>query len=246
MRVLAVDTATPWETIAILEEYNIHSECVVKAETTHSVRLLPALAQMIKECGLSPEDVDVYAVGLGPGSFTGVRIGLASVKGMAIACGRPAIGIPTLDAMAQALSFTSLTVCPLIDARRNEVFTAIYRPNFDGILARCTPFLLMTPAGLHSILKDETVVFMGDGVLASRESLQRALGKRAIFAPPEMWHPRASIIGRMALDLLKTDQSEKMPPLIPIYVRLSDAEIQWGERSGNHSGIPPRTYLKKS
>ncbi|MBW2145762.1 MAG: tRNA (adenosine(37)-N6)-threonylcarbamoyltransferase complex dimerization subunit type 1 TsaB [Deltaproteobacteria bacterium] len=230
MRVLAVDTATPWEALAILEDDHICAEIAVKAETTHSVRLLPALAQMLKECGLSPEDIDVYAAGIGPGSFTGLRIGLALIKGMSMACAQPAIGISTLDAMAQSLSYTSLTVCPLINARRNEVFAAVYRPNTHGILARSTPFLVIAPEGLHSILGDEIVVFMGDGVPPNRERLRQSLGERAVFAPPETWHPRASVIGRMALEALKASQSKKMPPLVPIYVRLSDAEIHWKER----------------
>jgi tRNA threonylcarbamoyladenosine biosynthesis protein TsaB len=240
MRILAVDTATPWETIAILEGDSIRAECLVKAETTHSTRLLTTVAHMLRDCALSPEDVDAYAVGLGPGSFTGLRIGVASIKGMAMARRMPAVGVPSLDAMARALPFTSIPICPLIDARRGEVFTAVYRSDSNGELIRTTPFLVMAPSGLRSLLGDETVVFMGDGLLAHGEGIQRAFGKLALFAPPETWHPRASVIGRMALDVLKSGKADAAAPLVPIYVRQSDAEIHWEQRRGASSATSPR------
>lgn len=232
-----MDTATPWESIAILEEDCIRAEYLIKAGTTHSACLLPAVEHMLHQCSLSPADVDAYAVGLGPGSFTGVRIAVASVKGMAMALGKPAVGIPTLDAMARAFSSTSMPLCPLIDARRGEVFAAVYRPDVDGILSRSTPFLVLAPHGLRSILGDETVLFMGDGVMLYRQSIHQALGERALFAPPETWYPRASVIGRMALELLKSGKADPIAPLIPIYVRPSDAEIHWEERNRNPGGI---------
>jgi tRNA threonylcarbamoyladenosine biosynthesis protein TsaB len=230
MRILAVDTATPWESIAILEEDSIRAECLIKAGASHSACLLPAVEHMFHQCFLSPKDVDAYAVGIGPGSFTGLRIGVASVQGMAMAWGKPAVGIPTLDAMARAFSCTAMPVCPLIDARRGEVFAAVYRPDVYGALARSTPFLALAPQSLPSILADETVLFVGDGLVLYRQTIQQALGERALFAPPETWYPRASVIGRMALDLLKSGKADPLAPLIPIYVRPSDAEIHWEER----------------
>jgi len=239
MRVLALDTATSWETIAVLEGDSILAECQVKVENTHSALLLANVAHMFRECALSPEDVDAFAAGLGPGSFTGLRIGLASVMGMAVARGRPAVGIPSLDAMARILPPNSIPVCPLIDARRGEVFTAVYRSNADGTPVRSTPFLAIAPADLRFILDDETVVFLGDGLLTYRESIQRVFGNRALFAPAETWHPRASVIGMMALQLLESGKPETMAPLVPIYVRPSDAEINWEQRSRNPSGGSP-------
>jgi tRNA threonylcarbamoyladenosine biosynthesis protein TsaB len=233
MRILAVDTATAWESMAILEEESIRAEYLIKVGASHSACLLPAVEHMFRQCSLSPEDVDAYAVGLGPGSFTGVRIAVATIKGMAMARGKLAVGIPTLDAMARAFSCFSLPFCPLIDARRGDVYAALYRPDAHGMLSRSTPFMVLAPQDLRSIVGDERVIFAGDALMHYRQSIEQALGARARFAPPESWYPRASVIGIMALELLKSGKADPSAPLIPIYVRASDAEIRWEQRDLN-------------
>src|SRR5688572_26806657 len=130
MRVLAVDTSTMAGGVALLEDDRVVGESLLDVRTTHSERLMLAIDRALTDAGWRPASVDGLAVAIGPGSFTGLRIGLAAVKGLALALACPIAGVPTLDAMAAGLPWASRPVCPILDARRDEVYASLYR--WDG------------------------------------------------------------------------------------------------------------------
>lgn len=127
MPVLGIDTATAACTVALVEESRIIAEYTVNDKKSHSRRLMPIIDAVLKEAGLKGQDLEALAVSLGPGSFTGLRIGLATAKGLALAWGKPVLGIPTLDGLAHSLPGTPHVLCPLLQARKGEFYWALYR-----------------------------------------------------------------------------------------------------------------------
>ena len=145
MKILGIDTATRVGSLAIVDNESLIGEYTLNMNTTHSVRLLPALDQLLKTADLVLSHIDVLAISLGPGSFTGLRIGASTVKGLALAANKPVVGIPTLDALAQNFRGVESLICPMVDARKKEVYTALYRSKRTGSLEKETPDLAVAP-----------------------------------------------------------------------------------------------------
>jgi len=227
MKVLAVETATFTGGIAIVDNgEGLISEVKLSVRVVHSERLMPAIQWILEMSHLALDEIDAFAVSIGPGSFTGLRIGLSTVKGLSYATRRPIVPVPTLDAMARMLPYCEHHICPMLDARKQEVYTALYK--WEG--QRCVKVMgeaAIKPDECLRLLKGKEVVFTGDGALVYRDLIVDILGPRSVFAPPSHMRPSAAAVGEIAIEVLASGQVPDPRTLVPLYIRKSEAEIRW-------------------
>ncbi len=226
MKILAIETATFTGSIAIADDSRgLIAEVRVNVRIAHAERLMPSVEWLLKTSGTGIHDLDAFAVSIGPGSFTGLRIGLSTVKGLSFATDKPVVPVPTLDAFAMTMPFCSYMICPMIDARKNEVYAALYRWE-DNMCRKIMHEAAVNPGELlHRI--DEPVVVMGDGAETYREVIKEILGARAVFAPASRMSPCASTVAEAAFERLNRGLTADVAGLAPFYVRKSEAEINW-------------------
>lgn len=227
MRILGVDTSTSCGSLGIIDDNRVVAEYALLRDETHSTRLLPAIQTLLKETRFGLDEIDGIAVSLGPGSFTGLRVGLSAVKGLALAAERPVVGVPTLDALASNLPFTPYVICPIVDARKGEVYFALYKDGVSGRVEQLTPYEVLTPPQLLEKIPLQETIFVGDGVETYRELIEERLGAKALFAPPHLRFLRGSTVAEIGLQRFKRGEKDDISSLVPIYVRPSDAEIKW-------------------
>ncbi|NOX25536.1 MAG: tRNA (adenosine(37)-N6)-threonylcarbamoyltransferase complex dimerization subunit type 1 TsaB [Deltaproteobacteria bacterium] len=227
--ILSLENSGMCGSIALTARDLCLAEYSLTSKITHSKRLLGSIDFIMRESLLDWPDIDAIAISLGPGSFTGLRIGLATAKGLAMATGRRLIGIPSLEALACQIQYTNRLICPVIDARKKEVYTAIYRHQYQNLQVLAPP-MAVSPRDLADQIR-EPVVFIGDGSVLYRDVLAEALGDLASFAEPAVYFPRAAAIGRLALP--KWQASDFLNPVsaVPTYIRPSDAEMMADKKS---------------
>ncbi|MBI5628731.1 MAG: tRNA (adenosine(37)-N6)-threonylcarbamoyltransferase complex dimerization subunit type 1 TsaB [Candidatus Rokubacteria bacterium] len=224
MRLLALETATPAGGAALLDGDRLVAEYILNIRVTHSERLMATVDRLLSDSGWDLDRLEGLAVSVGPGSFTGLRIGVSTAKGLALALGTPLAAVPTLDALAHALPFTSDPVCPILDAKKGEVYASLYR--WDGESAvREWDYLALTPEALCRRLSGP-VVFVGDAVASVGEFLAATLGPRARFAPPEHCVPSPACVAQLGHARLVAGQTVDPAALTPIYIRPSEAELR--------------------
>lgn len=243
MRILALDSSGLVASVAVVESGSENAdpqtiaEYTVNYKKTHSQTLLPMLDEIVKMTELDLETVDAIAVAAGPGSFTGLRIGSATAKGLGLALNKPLIHIPTLEGLAFNLCGTNRLVCPIMDARRGQVYTGIYRFEDFGRLAVVEDQMAVSMEELAEKLKNygEPVVFLGDGVPVFRKVIQEELMKdqRAAFAPANMNRQRAASVGALAIRYYQEGKTETAEEHRPDYLRVSQAERERKERLGH-------------
>ena len=229
MKILALDSSGLVASVAILEEDNCIAEYTINYKKTHSQTLLPMLDEVSRMIELDIHTIDVIAVAAGPGSFTGLRIGSATAKGLGQALGKPLIGIPTVDGLAMNLYGTDKVICPLMDARRNQTYTGLYefvrQDNKYGLVAirkQCAVALEEIVEAVNELGRE--VVFLGDGVPVFKAQLEENIKVPFSFAPASCNRQRAAAIGTLAFDYAKEGMMEKAADHIPDYLRLSQAE----------------------
>lgn len=226
--ILSLDTATKCCSVAIcsgeLSAGNILGAHSLNTSVTHSRRLLTVIDGLIQECGIKWVDIAGIAVGLGPGSFTGLRIGMATAKGLAFASVIPLIGVSTLDSFA-CKQKTSKRICSIIDARKKEVYSAFYKTDkVSGRVVRESDIFALTPEKLAEQIT-EPVMFVGDGVNSYGEFLKDKLGSLASFGTAVDNICCAATIGLIAGEKLKAGETLDMVQAVPLYIRASDAEL---------------------
>jgi tRNA threonylcarbamoyladenosine biosynthesis protein TsaB len=234
VRLLAVETSTLTGAVALLEEGRVVAESRVSVAVTHGERLVSAIDGVLRAARRELADIDAFAVALGPGSFTGLRIGLSTIKGLAFATGKPAVGVPTLDALAWRLPYCAYPICPILDARKNEVYTGLYR-TLSGELELLETPRAMPPAALAEELRDGLagpVVFVGDAVSRFGPIFSEILGSRACLAPADLRLPSAVTVGEIATGALERGEAGDPGNLVPLYVRPSEAELARERRQG--------------
>lgn len=223
MRVLGVETATAQGGIAIVGPDGLLAEVTLSVTAGYGERLLPALERVLEAAALSPDAVDGYAVSIGPGSFTGLRIGLATVKGLVLATGKPLAAVPTLEALAATFPFCPHPVCPLLDARKNEVYCALFA------LEGGEPVRLLEDAvcSLEALLPRITrpTVFVGDGLARYGETLRRRLKEKALFPPPGRAGASPAVVAVRGRARLLRGEAEDVDRLVPRYLRAPEAEL---------------------
>lgn len=226
--ILAVDTATPCSTVALVSGTRVRGKVLallsVSSSVTHSRRLLVAIERLLDDCEVARGDIQGFAIGLGPGSFTGLRIGMATVKGLATAAGKPLYGVSTLDIIAASCAGDSRLICSVLDARKKEVYAAFYRTNNNGVPQRVSDITVMAPERLAGQIA-EPVFMVGDGLFAYKSLWQEQLGDRMHCAPVDRWSPSAATLGLMAGELRQQNRHLDTASATPLYVRASDAEL---------------------
>lgn len=239
MRILAIDSSGLVATVAVVEETDevakTIAEYTVNFKKTHSQTLLPMLDEIVKMTEMDLDTVDAIAISGGPGSFTGLRIGSATAKGLGLALNKPLIHIPTVDGLAYNLCYSDRIICPIMDARRNQVYTGIYR--FDG--SRMQILEEQMAIGIEELAeklreygKDKGIVFLGDGVPVHRKNLEENLLKNldTSFAPAHMNYQRAASVGALAMQYYQEGKIETAAEHKPDYLRVSQAERERAER----------------
>lgn len=229
MIVLSVDSSSKVATVAILKDDVLLGEYILNDKREHSVILMPLIETLLKECNLTIDDIDGYVVSKGPGSFTGLRIGMATVKGMSFGNNKPYISISSLDALAYNLISFNGIICPIMDALRENVYTALYKNNNDS-LEKIMDYTALDIDELVNLLKDknEEVIFVGDGLYKHKKYICDNFSK-AHFAPAHLNIIRASSLGELGLNLLKNgicDHSNSAP----IYLKKPQAERELERR----------------
>jgi len=224
VKILAVDTSTSLGNIALVDGPVVRAELALNVTATHNQRLLPGIHRLLTDVGWALEALDGLAIGLGPGSFTGLRIGMSVMKGLAFATGKPLAGVPTLDALATNVALAPWTICPVMDARKGEVYTALYRGGEGHDLERLTPYQVMKPRRLAELITEKTVL-LGDGLWRYGEVLAAELGERLVRAPALLNTVHGSAIAWLAMERLRRGLVEDISTCTPLYVRPSEAEL---------------------
>ncbi len=234
MKILAVDSSGLVASVALVEDDNLLAEYTVNYKKTHSQTLLPMLNEIVNMTEMDLNSVDAIAVAKGPGSFTGLRIGSATVKGLGLALEKPIIGVPTVEGLAMNLYGTDAVICPLMDARRNQVYTGIYkfRENELQIVKE------QVPLGIEEIIEalnliGHNVVFLGDGVSVYKEIIEKNMKVPYLFAPAHVNKQRAAAIGVRAMQYYKKQMYVSAKEFEPEYLRLSQAERERIEKERN-------------
>lgn len=233
MYVLGIEAATPVAAVAVSSEEKILAERLVNNQRTHSVNLLPMIKAVLEEGEVEPGQLDGIAVSSGPGSFTGLRIGMSTAKTLAQVWGLPVVGISTLEALVHPLTGQAGLLCPILNARKNEVYTAVYETRAGRLFCLDGP-LAEGPEKLAARLSSlgRPVVLLGDGVPVYGELLRQCLGDLAFFAPAAATLPRGAAVAELGLTRLAAGEGEDPLLLLPRYIRLSEAETKWRQKQG--------------
>lgn len=236
MRILAFDSSGLVATVAIMEDDVTLAEYTVNYKKTHSQTLLPMLDEIVKMIEFDLSTVDAIAVSGGPGSFTGLRIGAATAKGLGLALDKPLINIPTVDGLAYNLYGNTGLICPIMDARRNQVYTGLYRFE-NGEFQVVEEQMAIAVQDLVEKLNayGEKVTFLGDGVPVYKNGLMSELKVEHYFAPAHMNRQRATAVGALAMEYFKAGKVESAMEHKPDYLRLSQAERERAEKDANRS-----------
>lgn len=235
MKILSIDTTAMLGSVAVLNDKRIIAQEEQGECGTHSRRLFKSIEHLLSLADWKFEDIEAIVVAVGPGSFTGLRIGLAAAKGMALAGGLPIRGVSSLESLALNGANFSGTVVPLIDARRGEIYAAAYRAGPNGKLSRVLKKCVLPPDKLIRKLKNikGELLLVGDGAIEYGERISEAFGKRARVAFGSALLPQAANAAWLALPGLMSGRSDDIAALVPDYVRHSDAEIGFKGR-GKH------------
>lgn len=231
MKILAVDSSGLVATVALVEDDNLIAEYTIHYKKTHSQTLLPMLDEIVRMTETDLQMIDAIAVAKGPGSFTGLRIGSATVKGLGFVLEKPIIGVPTIEGLAMNLYGTDALVCPLMDARRNQVYTGIYR--FEaGTMQVVKEQLPIAVDEIVSALNQigQKVIFLGDGVPVYKDLIEKIITVPHEYAPANMNKQRAASVGVRAMDYWKAGVYTSADEFAPDYLRLSQAERERLER----------------
>lgn len=230
MKILALDSSGIVASVAVIEDDTLLAEYTVNYKKTHSQTLLPMLDEIVKMTELELESIDAIAVAAGPGSFTGLRIGSATAKGLGLALKKPLVAVPTVDALAYNLYDAQGLICPIMDARRKQVYTGIYRYE-DHKLATVKDQMAVGIEELLSMLNEmqEPVTFLGDGVPVFKDIIAEKLNVPYSFAPAHLSRQRAGAVGALGVLYVKEGRTETAAEHKPDYLRVSQAER---ERAG--------------
>src|SRR5262245_42119508 len=223
MRVLALETSTLAGGVALCEKDRVVGSTLLDVALTHSERLMSMVDRLLQDCRWTLAEVEGLAVSIGPGSFTGLRVGAATAKGLALALGLPVAAVPTLDALAANLPFADPPVCPLLDARKGEVYAGLYRWTGDA-MERISDYMALPPKEVAAWLPTRVIV-LGDGVPACRPYLER-LGDGVCVAPAAQSVPSAAVVALIGHAMLTSGAGVSGDALEPLYLRPSEAELR--------------------
>lgn len=239
MNILMIDTSGPACGVALMRDGRPVCEMVLNSGLTHSQRVMPMLDSALTLAGMTMEDIDLFGAVVGPGSFTGVRIGVSTVKALAHAKGKPCIGVDALEALAANIADFDGVVCPILDARAQQVYGAMFEAGFPPVR------LMEDTAEKLSVFLDRVeatgrdAMFTGDGASAFEALIRERLGARAHFAPPAHLGLRAGCACTLAAERAKcvrADEETDYITLLPLYLRAPQAERERAAREAAKHG----------
>jgi tRNA threonylcarbamoyladenosine biosynthesis protein TsaB len=229
MKILAIDTATQHCSVAVCQDLALIAETILFRQQTHSKHLFEMIQQTISISGVKLDEIDAFAVTRGPGSFTGLRIGLSCAKGLAYALNKPIISVSSLEILAtQALDSIHdepILICPLLDARKKEVYFAAFR-HLNNNLIKTSPEMVLPPEKLSHHIK-EPCLFTGNGGILYKERLTKTFKNTVRFAPSQQQYIQAHTVAFLAFNRFKNGEKDNISSLVPQYIRKSDAERKY-------------------
>ncbi|WP_121664253.1 tRNA (adenosine(37)-N6)-threonylcarbamoyltransferase complex dimerization subunit type 1 TsaB [Metabacillus litoralis] len=227
MKALAIDTTNNVLGIAIVEEDKVIGEYITNLKKNHSVRAMPAVERLLSDCDITPKQLDKIIVATGPGSYTGVRIGVSIAKTMAWALQLPIVGVSSLEILAANGRFFNGLISPLFDARRGQVYTGLYQyDNQNLVTVENDQNLLLTDWLEMLKSKNERILFLGNDLPIHEETITHILGGLAEFAQVALHNPRPSELALIGV----RKNAEDVHSLVPNYIRLAEAEAKWLEQ----------------
>lgn len=213
--------------VAIADEKGLIAETRLNVKSTHSERLMATIDEQLRHSAMALGDIDVFAVASGPGSFTGLRIGLGTAKGLCYATGKPLVMVPTLEAFARSFPFSKYPVCVMLDARRGEVYAAVFQ--WDRGFVKLLDEVSAAPEDLFRDV-ESPVILAGEGAVVYRERLCAVLGERAVFAPLEKMVPSPADVAMLGLEKALQGEFTDASSAEPFYIRKSEAEVKWSQK----------------
>jgi tRNA threonylcarbamoyladenosine biosynthesis protein TsaB len=222
VKIITIDTSSNCSSVALSDGTALLGECLLGEDRCNSGRLMESISGLLASARMTPDSLDACAVTLGPGSFTGVRVGIATVKGLCLATGKPALGFSSLAMLAMNLPFCSVQVAPMFDARKNEVYVGLYR---TGVLPTPLRADAVLPPEQFLASIDAPTLFVGEGAVRYRDLIQQTLGELALFPPWHSHQPRAGAGAVLALQAALDGNFIPLALLNPSYLRASEAEV---------------------
>lgn len=225
MKILAIDTSGSNCSVCILNEEKVICDFNLNIGTTHSETLLPMIDKVCQISKIDLSEIDTFACSIGPGSFTGLRIGLATIKGFALSLNKKVIGVPTLEALAYNTSKFDGIICSVLDARNNNVYAGLYRHENQKII-QIDDYITEDLETLIEIIKNkkEKVLFVGDGSINFKNNFEEALGERACFTPIHLSNQLSTSVAKAALNRALEEKYDDNDNLNPLYLKKSQAE----------------------
>lgn len=224
MKLLSIETSTMVGGVAIMEDDTLIAESRINVKVTHSERIMSAIDHILIQSGMKIDDIDVFTIAIGPGSFTGLRVGLSTVKGLVYATGKRLVSVATLEAFAWNVPFSKYQVCPLLDARKKEVYAGIFRWNGNGFTRVMNEQTIKIDKLLPLI--NEPTIFLGEGSIIYKDSIKAWLNDSAIFGNPQDMVPSPANVAYIGMIKAKNGEFEDPIKLVPLYIRKSEAEIK--------------------
>ncbi|MGZ3593554.1 MAG: tRNA (adenosine(37)-N6)-threonylcarbamoyltransferase complex dimerization subunit type 1 TsaB [Syntrophales bacterium] len=225
MLTLAIDTSTKSASIALLRDSDILSESFFNLDVNHSLVLLPALEHLLRLSSIQAGEIDLFACTMGPGSFTGLRVGASTIKGLALATGKPIAGVSTLEALAFNIVSPEISICPMLDAKRDQVYTALYRTDRNYSLERIEGERVTDVRRFLQCI-DEDVIFVGDGAAKYAGLISEMLPGKSYFASVCHQHVRAAVVGLLGKKKYSEGDILDSLTFAPAYLRASEAEMK--------------------
>lgn len=223
MKILGIDTSSKFLSIALSENKDIIREESHLLDRNHSSELVPRIKELLRKSAVPIGKIDAFVVGLGPGSFTGLRIGVSAIKGFGVALKKPCVGVPSIDSIACNVMAEDKEIVPIIDAKRQQVYAAIYRRK-GGRVIRESGYLLLTIEKLMKKLNGD-VVFLGDGISLYKDALS-GIKQSADFLEEKYWYPAAGNIIKLGFSRIKKTKNTGLDKLEPLYLYPKDCQVR--------------------
>lgn len=234
MKILAIDSSSMVATIAVVTDDVLTAEYTVNFKRTHSQTLLPMIDEIKKTIELDFDSIDAIAIAKGPGSYTGLRIGSATAKGLGLALDKPIVSVPTMDALAYNLFSSSFTIVPIMDARRNQVYAGIYKFVGTEMVVEKEQCVILIEDLIDELnSKNEAVMFLGDGIETYRNIIEEKCNFEFHFAPASMNRQKASSLASLASIYVAEGNVESADEHKPEYLMLSQAERELKEKNND-------------
>ena len=214
--------------IAVMEDDTLIAESRMNIKAAHSGRIMTEIDTALRRAGLTIDEIDVFGIAAGPGSFTGLRVGLSTLKGLSFATGKQVVSVSTLESFAWNIPFSLHLVCPMLDARKKEVYAAVFEWAGDGFIKIIGEQTLNLDSLLHDFSGDsgKTVVFLGEGALLYRNQIRAALGEKAFFGAPQDMVPSPANVAYLCMKRAQSNMFDDPAQLVPRYMRKSEAELK--------------------